>query len=198
MSNGGSTALLRSLRDRIVNLEHDKADIQGDIKDVYREAKSQGFDVRALRKIVKETLQDESEKAAVAELEAVTDVYRAALGMLGGTPLGEATRRRLTPTKPPAAPANDESGGEDGEAAPELGSTETSGTTIGKAKIAEAHDKGREAFKAGIRLISNPYTASDPRRAAWDEGWCEASGTDGMDIPDAWRRKGKKKKGDDE
>ena len=32
-----------------------------------------------------------------------------------------------------------------------------------------------------------------PRRAAWDEGWCAETGSDGMDIPEAWRRSKEKK-----
>ena len=52
----------------------------------------------------------------------------------------------------------------------------------------------------GKRVIDNPYVAGDPRRAAWDEGWCTEAGSDGMDVPAAWQRtkpkKAKKGKGD--
>jgi len=54
-----------------------------------------------------------------------------------------------------------------------------------------------QAAREGKRVIDNPYVAGDPRRALWDEGWCAQTGSDGMEIPAAWRRKEKKKpKGD--
>lgn len=58
---------------------------------------------------------------------------------------------------------------------------------------AEAREEGAQAHRDGARIIDNPYTAGDPRRASWDEGFCAASGSDGMDIPEAWRRKPKGK-----
>jgi hypothetical protein len=45
-------------------------------------------------------------------------------------------------------------------------------------------------------VFKNPYVAGDPRRAYWDEGWCEEVGSDGMDVPDAWRRKPNKPAGE--
>jgi hypothetical protein len=58
--------------------------------------------------------------------------------------------------------------------------------------IAAACAEGKAAAGAGTRVTHNPYPAGDPRRAAWDEGWCAAAGSDGMDIPPAWRRSPKK------
>jgi hypothetical protein len=52
---------------------------------------------------------------------------------------------------------------------------------------------GGEAAAAGKSVTANPFPARDVRRAAWDEAWCAALGSDGMDIPEAWRPTDKKK-----
>ncbi|WP_322997473.1 hypothetical protein [Castellaniella sp.] len=54
-----------------------------------------------------------------------------------------------------------------------------------------ARQQGEQDSRDGKRIIDNPFVAGDPRRAAWDEGHCKARGSDGMDIPEAWRRKSK-------
>lgn len=55
--------------------------------DIYAEAKSAGFDVKVLRRLIKERKQ---EPADLEEQEALLDVYRHALGQLADTPLGRA------------------------------------------------------------------------------------------------------------
>ena len=60
-----------------------------------------------------------------------------------------------------------------------------------KEDIAAARQQGTEDCHGGKRIIDNPFVAGDPRRAAWDEGHCHASGSDGMEIPESWRRKPK-------
>ena len=70
---------LRSIIERIERLEEEKKTIADDIRDVYAEAKGNGFDVKALRAIVRLRKQDENERA---EAEAILDTYMAALGML--------------------------------------------------------------------------------------------------------------------
>ncbi|MBA5779553.1 DUF2312 domain-containing protein [Stappia sp. F7233] len=172
---------LRSFRDRIVRLEEEKKTIADDIKDVYAEAKSMGFDRKALRVVVRESMETATEREAREETEAVADIYRANLGMLGGTPLGNAARKRITEDSPPDDDDTEQSDIEQGGEMPQ----ET---------IDEAREKGREAAREGRKVIENPYVADDPRRAAWDEGWCAENGSDGMGIPEAWRRKSKKPK----
>ena len=88
-----SKDLLKSLVDRIERLEGEKKAIADDIKDVYAEAKSTGFDTKALRKIISILKQDTNERA---EQEAILETYMQALGMLVGTPLGEAALTRTT------------------------------------------------------------------------------------------------------
>jgi len=77
--------------ERIERLEDDKKTIAGDIRDVYAEAKRKRYDAKALRAIVRERRQDAD---ARQEFELIMDEYRAALGMLDGTPLGAAAMDR--------------------------------------------------------------------------------------------------------
>jgi len=70
---------LKSIIERVERLEEDKAAIGSDIKDVYAEAKGNGYDVKALRRIVSLRKQDPGKRA---EQEAILDTYMHALGML--------------------------------------------------------------------------------------------------------------------
>ncbi|MEL6436000.1 MAG: DUF2312 domain-containing protein [Pseudomonadota bacterium] len=70
---------LRTVVERIERLEEEKKSIADDIKEVYAEAKANGFDTKALRKIVALRKQDLNERM---EQEAVLDTYMAALGMI--------------------------------------------------------------------------------------------------------------------
>lgn len=69
---------LRALIERIERLEEEKKDLANDIKEVYGEAKGNGFDTKVLRKLVSLRKQDMSERL---EQEAVLDLYMHALGM---------------------------------------------------------------------------------------------------------------------
>lgn len=185
--NGDAAGLLRSLRDRIVRLEEEKKSIAEDIKGVYAEAKSQGFDVKALRVVVKRAMEDESAKAKRRETEELAEVYLASLGMLEGTPLGDAARERMLPEPVKPDPQPDEDDG--GDDAPAGGAPEPAKGGFSPEDIAAARERGADDCKDGKRIIDNPFMAGDPRRAAWDEGHCHASGSDGMEIPESWRRK---------
>lgn len=69
---------LRSLVERIERLEEERRALGGDIKDIYGEAKSAGFDVKVLRQLI--TVR-RKQPAEVEEQETLLDVYRRALGM---------------------------------------------------------------------------------------------------------------------
>lgn len=69
---------LRSLVQRYERLAADKADIADDQKEVMAEAKSLGYDTKALRRIIAMRREDPDKRA---ELEAVVEMYRTALGM---------------------------------------------------------------------------------------------------------------------
>jgi uncharacterized protein (UPF0335 family) len=70
---------LRSIIERIERLEEEKKTIADDIRDVYAESKGNGFDVKALRSIVRMRKQDPSERQ---EAESILETYMQALGML--------------------------------------------------------------------------------------------------------------------
>jgi uncharacterized protein (UPF0335 family) len=70
---------LKAIIERIERLEEEKKTISDDIRDVYAEAKGNGFDVKALRTIVRMRKQDANERA---EAETILETYMQALGML--------------------------------------------------------------------------------------------------------------------
>jgi uncharacterized protein (UPF0335 family) len=69
---------LRTIVERIERLEEEKKTIAADIKEVYAEAKGNGFDTKILRKVISLRKKDVNERQ---EEESMIDVYLAALGM---------------------------------------------------------------------------------------------------------------------
>lgn len=72
---------LRSYVERIERLEEEKAALASDIKDLFAQAKSSGYDTKALRKVIKLRKQEASERQTE---EAVLATYMHALGMIDG------------------------------------------------------------------------------------------------------------------
>jgi len=71
---------LKAFVERVERLEEEKKAIAEDIRDVYAEAKGNGFDVKTLRVVVRLRKQDVNERK---EQEAILETYLHALGMLG-------------------------------------------------------------------------------------------------------------------
>jgi len=69
---------LRSVIERVERLESERAALSSDIKDIFSESKSAGFDVPTIKQIIKIRKQD---PAKVEEAETILDTYRRALGM---------------------------------------------------------------------------------------------------------------------
>jgi len=69
---------LKSFVERIERLEEEKQTISDDIKDVYAEAKANGYDVKILRQVIRIRKQDKAERE---EMEAILELYLQALGM---------------------------------------------------------------------------------------------------------------------
>ena len=69
---------LRAFVTRIERLEEEKAALATDLREVYAEAKGNGFDVKALRTVIRLRKQDENKRR---EEEAVLTTYLHALGM---------------------------------------------------------------------------------------------------------------------
>jgi uncharacterized protein (UPF0335 family) len=70
---------LKAVVERIERLEEEKKTISDDIKDVYGEAKGNGYDVKALRTLIRMRKQDANERS---EQETILETYLQALGML--------------------------------------------------------------------------------------------------------------------
>ena len=70
---------LKSFIERIERLEEDKAAVANDLKEVYAEAKGEGFDTKILRKVVRLRKQDTAKRQ---EEEALIDLYISAIGGL--------------------------------------------------------------------------------------------------------------------
>jgi uncharacterized protein (UPF0335 family) len=74
-----SNEQLKSIVERIERLEEEKAERASDIKDVYAESKSNGYDVKALRTIIRLRKQDPDDRQ---EAENILETYMHALGMV--------------------------------------------------------------------------------------------------------------------
>lgn len=69
---------LKAIIERIERLEEEKKTMSDDIRDIYAEAKGNGYDVKALRTIVRMRKQDPNDRA---EAETILETYMNALGM---------------------------------------------------------------------------------------------------------------------
>lgn len=75
--NSTAQSQLKSIIERIERLEAEKADVAESIKEVFAEAKGNGFDPKILRQVVRLRKQD---RAVRQEAEAILDLYLSALG----------------------------------------------------------------------------------------------------------------------
>ncbi len=207
MSDGNdapaSNTHLLGFVERLERLARQKATIAEMEKETIAEAKSVGYDAPTLKKVVKARIltAEQIEKASAAERErqALFEIYCASLGMLDGTPLGDAAREKLAKDMPP--PPEPKKGRrkrpdyEVNDDPPEA-VAEPPPAKLGPEEINAAREQGAQAHRDGVSVLKNPFVAGDPRRASWDEGWCSDAGSDGMDIPAAYRRNTKKKDDD--
>lgn len=80
-SSGVARDRLKTFIERVERLEEEKKAITDDLKEIFAEAKGEGFDVKVLRMIIRIRKQDSNERA---EQEAILDLYLHALGMSEG------------------------------------------------------------------------------------------------------------------
>ena len=188
MSDVGGIAgdRLKSFIERAERLDEEKRALAADLKEVFAEAKSAGFDVKIMRKIITERRRD---KDAVDEEQALLDVYRRALGMLSDTPLGEAAvaavkkkpkgtlRAEVRATVEDAGFAGDGSAENPFHLADEPGlplreEPAASESTAIEFERDPAGELGRAAAAAGRAAATNPYPLDAPdNRAVWQETW---------------------------
>ncbi len=75
---GETDARLRSFIERVERLESEKSELAEDIKEIYGEAKANGYDPKIMRKIVRMRKMDVDKRR---EEEAITEVYKIAVGL---------------------------------------------------------------------------------------------------------------------
>jgi len=193
--NGGNAQqMLRDFVGELDEIARRKAELKADENAIWLRVKLRGFSKNVVKAVIKEREQGQ---VAVEEFEALKDIYRMALGMKRGRPLSDDARRRLDdPPKPPSPPENPEADDEAAkpETPPPPAQAELPETKSAPIDEAAVREEGRQAFRDGKRVLDNPYVAGDPRRGFWDEGWCLEAGSDGMDIPSAYRPNPKPKK----
>lgn len=73
-----SAGQLRSFIEKIENLEQEKAELMGTLRDVFSEAKSEGFDISVMRQLIK---LRRMKKEDLAEQEGLLEIYRQALDL---------------------------------------------------------------------------------------------------------------------
>jgi len=192
MSNGNpKAARLGFYVRRVEDIDAQIAELKEEKTGELRAAAEEGFHRGGILQMVKDRKKTPEERRAWA---ALLQGYRAALGMLDGTPLGDEARRQFFPRQQePAEPAADQ----DLDDLPEVQQTKKPPAAPTPAEIEAARKEGAEAASAGKTIVDNPYPYDDGRRASWDEGWCQTADTDGMDIPEALKPKSKRKKQDD-
>jgi uncharacterized protein (UPF0335 family) len=78
-AGGVAAGQLRSFIERIERLEEEKKGIADDIRDVFAEAKGNGFDTKVMRQVIRLRKKDANERQ---EEEAILDLYMHALGMI--------------------------------------------------------------------------------------------------------------------
>jgi uncharacterized protein (UPF0335 family) len=79
-TGGVAAGQLRSFIERIERLEEEKKGISDDIRDVFAEAKGNGFDTKVMRQVIRLRKKEPAERQ---EEEAILDLYMHALGMAG-------------------------------------------------------------------------------------------------------------------
>lgn len=163
---------LKSYVERVERLEEERGAIGSDIRDVYSEAKGTGYDVKTMKKIVRERKMDAADRD---EQEALLDTYRHALGMPGATYRSVAEDLGISKSKLHRLVPN-ESRGTDGTAEEVIGSGEGIGHNSKRAcilprsaawqEITAARDAADAAQAAEVARIAAEKEAERERRAA--------------------------------
>lgn len=187
MSN---TNHVQAVIDDLEELLAERAEIDAQIAARKKKAKEDGFSISVINTVLKRRKLTPEKRD---EIDALVNITEAALGMLGGKPLNEAALRRLAKEEEearqmPLFDDDDAAGGEANETprpAPE---------PVAQDSEDEARAKGAAAAQAGQKVTDNPYPPRSVQRAAWDEAWCQSAGSDGMEIPEAFKPTPKPKK----
>lgn len=187
---------LKLLFERIQRLQLEIQELQADVKDVFNEAKSRGYDVKTMKNVLKIL---KMERHVRRETFGLIELYLAAIGEGDGS-LSDQARAFLEERKSGGLEPEDEEAAEE-EAERQKRAASGSTKAVGDGKegeqapapppltVQDATRMGMEASQKGVPVTANPFQAGDPRRAAWDIAWCGAAGSDGMEIPEFLRPK---------
>jgi uncharacterized protein (UPF0335 family) len=199
------------VQEEIAELKAQIKELKGSRKAQMAELKADGFDPPGVEQMIRERKMDPDLRR---RFHGTLQTYRAMLGMLDGTPLGEAARRAfeeeakanrphyepelpMGEAKPPEERQEPEDStgrkgrrGQADDAAPTPAvEAPPPAPAVTPEAIAKAKEEGAAAARAGESVTDNRYPGTaEELRAAWDEGWCSELGSDGMDIPEAFRR----------
>lgn len=196
--NHSRERLVRHVQE-LERLAEEKRIAGAELAEAFARGAQDGFDPTTLKVVLKLRKMTPDQRRERRALEAI---YMAALGMLDGDALPESARRRFdgsgSPSDPdsgsaPESEPDREAGGREAAAAPKPPEQ----PPLELKEPEEARREGGEAAAAGKRIYDNPYPAGDPCRAAWDEGWCAARESHGMETPAAYQRRTQKPPGPD-
>ena len=87
--------VINGLEDQVADMKGQLKELQQQIKDELANAKSEGFNPRAVKQVCKELRMDPEDRDAVQQYEMELDTYRHAVGLLDGTERGEDIERKL-------------------------------------------------------------------------------------------------------
>jgi len=90
-----SSAILKSVTERLNRLMDHKEEISADINEVLKEAKSNGLEPKLIRKALKVARMDDKAKAKAQQEQDTLELYLNDIGILADTPLGRAGAERL-------------------------------------------------------------------------------------------------------
>lgn len=186
--NARGAAVLRAHLADWLRLLEERDEIDDQIRATKADLKEAGFSPQALKILVERKREDEARRETRQAREALAEIYAATLGIdldaRGG--LSERARHAIEAARRPQAAAGEGPGADpDQPSLPGAGPAESGPTPD---DVEAAARRGAEDFSSGLPVTANPYPAGDPRRPAWDQAWCLAAGTDGMDIPAHLRR----------
>lgn len=181
----------------IENLEEQKAEIAEAIKDRYSMAKHEGFEAPVMKRVIeRRKLARKLGRERVEELDALLNIYEVAIGERSD--LSEFAKKRFEREWIAREMQRKKKQEDPDQEQPDLEDlidkvAEAEKPEATEEEIEKARQDGREAAKAGKSVRDNPHKSEGPLRAAWDMGWCQGAGSDGMDIPQAFQRRTPKK-----
>jgi uncharacterized protein (UPF0335 family) len=141
---------IKTIIERVERLEEEKEAIAADIKEVFAEAKGEGFDVKILRRIVRLRKQDTAKRQ---EEEALLDLY---LSALEGTPISADSAVRVAVTLTEATVAA-------------LAATRRPAPDSVAVASINGRNAVKEAFAEGQAVNANPYDRGTPQHRVWAE-----------------------------